>query len=716
MSVNPRHERTASRDDVIITFVVQGIAGFLVLVWVTISRLDQTRSILAALGDEALLLIAIFGLYTAALALLRFAVTDLTFVSLVTTAFVSAFPILGGVVSIWIAVGSVILTRLLGMFRLGPTKVDMDDPRLQIVRTFGHFGTYGIPLTLAVLVYEWTGGSIPIGAPSAMATVRVFGAACVMILTNNLLMARVEVAYGYSNWKIWRIALVDSSIVLMTLPYAICMAFSWRAAGWPTVVAFAFSGVLANATARNLAETRVASQRQLKRLASLTNIGKAISIRGSTDELLTAIHNECSRVIEVEYFSIALLDEVNGELSFELDVRGDKAGPKVRISCTEGLNAWVVSNNQPLMIGSNHEEKTLDVSSVDDGVDTESWLGVPMVARDRVIGIISVQSHRRNAFTHDDRILLMAIANQAAVAIDNANLYRDLEGLTYALEHRVLERTNELREANLRLLAADRSKNQFLANMSHELRTPLNSIIGFSQLLLQNLEELVPARLFGFLGNIRTSGTHLLQLINDILDLSKIDAGKMQLTTQWFALDEVVGSVRSAMSRMASDRSVSIVAEIAELPTLNLDEGRTKQVLFNLVSNAVKFSAEGGVVRICAFRIGPEDSGLGVDSVRIDVIDEGVGIAEDELEKIFDEFYQTDEGRRGRGGGTGLGLALARSFVDLHHGMISAISTPGEGSTFTVVLPVDANALSSRVVPLKSVPEPSTEKTGESIA
>jgi signal transduction histidine kinase len=346
----------------------------------------------------------------------------------------------------------------------------------------------------------------------------------------------------------------------------------------------------------------------------------------------------------------------------------------------------------------------MGVKSVADSKPTESWLGVPMIARDRVIGVISVESYKKHSFRQDDAILLTAIANQAAVAIENAQLYKDLEGLTYALEQRVMERTNELREANLRLMAADRSKNQFLANMSHELRTPLNSIIGFSSVLLENTRSVIPARLHKFLENIHAAGNHLLELINDILDLSKIEAGKMELRADNFDLHETVAAVERVMRGFASEAKVNIFTIVDDdVPKVCLDEGRLKQILFNLLSNAVKFSPQGGPVGVAVHFVPKHIAPLGVDAVRIDVTDEGIGIPADELQRIFDEFYQTEDGRRSRKGGTGLGLSLTRNFVELHRGTIEVKSSPGRGSCFTLYLPVDYNEAASRIAPMTLV-------------
>jgi signal transduction histidine kinase len=260
--------------------------------------------------------------------------------------------------------------------------------------------------------------------------------------------------------------------------------------------------------------------------------------------------------------------------------------------------------------------------------------------------------------------------------------------MNLALEFRVHERTNELRETNLRLLAADRSKNQFLANMSHELRTPLNAIIGFSSILLDSSRDVLQPRLYRFLENIRTAGGHLLSLINDILDLAKIESGKLQLEAESFDLRETVATVERVIKGMAAERDITLVTSIEDtVSNVHLDEGRLKQILLNLLSNAVKFSHRGGYVYLDVTTPAEADSPLGCDAIRLVVKDGGIGIAPTEVHNIFDPFYQVNERGRRQTGGTGLGLSLTRSFVELHRGKIEVQSEVGRGSSFTIHLP-----------------------------
>jgi signal transduction histidine kinase len=678
-----------ARRRVITVFLIQGLTGLLVMSWLTWLRHEQTRQILHILGGNAPILIGIFVVFATTLALLKFELSDLTYVALVIVAYIAMFPLLGIVMSSWIAVAVSIGTRLLALQQIGPAKIARQDPLTDYVKAFGLFGTYGIPVVVAASIYEWLGGAFPVMQATPANAARIIAGGAALIVMNALLMFWPQRSYGYSLDKILRLSLLDVGISFVALPYAVVTALAFGTIGWGGVVALAFTGTVGNYIARKLALTRSKSNDLLQRLASLTNIGKTISLRYNTDELLTAIYTECRTVIDCSWFSIALHNEATNELSFEMDVRDGAFLPKERIPLGEGLNSWVVKHHQALLLGSTAEERRFGVQAVKDTKASESWLGVPMIARDRVVGVIAIESRRKNAFTADDLILLTAIANQAAVAIENAHLYRDLEGLTYALEQRVTERTNELREANLRLMAADRSKNQFLANMSHELRTPLNSIIGFSSVLIETARGSLAPRLHRFLENIHTAGNHLLELINDILDLSKIEAGKMELRTDNFDLHETIAAVERVMRGVASQARVQIVSKIdPALPHVLLDEGRLKQILFNLLSNAVKFSPPESTVSIACRRVAASESPLAIDTVRIDVADQGIGIPPDELQRIFLEFYQTEDGRRARKG-TGLGLSLTRNFVELHHGRIEVQSKPGVGSTFTLYLPLD---------------------------
>jgi signal transduction histidine kinase len=679
-------DASAVRRRVISVYLTQGTIGLLLMLWLTWQKHMEVGGVVHRLGPNAVLLMAILVAFAAALQLLKFELTNVIYVSLGMMAYMTMVPLLGTVLASWMAVGVAVATRLLGMRDIGPVKVGMQDAASEYAKAFGLFSTYGIPVVVAGTLYDFLGGELPVMHATPSSAVKIAAASVALILTNNLVMFRPQRAYGYSLGKILKLDLIDTSFYLVTVPFVVVMALSYALIGWGALLALAFSGVIVNLVARNLALTRGRSQQQLKRIASLTNIGKTISLRFDTDELLMAIYTECKKIVDCTLFTIALLDDQTNELSFELDVHEGTPLPKDRMPVGEGLNSWVVEHHQPLLIHSTADEKRIGVTAVVDSKPTESWLGVPMIARDRVVGVISVESYKKNAFTNDDLLLLTAIANQAGVAIENQRLYKDLEGLTYALEARVLERTNELRETNLRLLAADRSKNQFLANMSHELRTPLNSIIGFSSVLLENARDALQPRMYKFLENIRTAGNHLLELINDILDLSKIEAGKMELRADEFDLRDTIAAVERVMRGFAAEANVRIASNIDEsVPRVRLDEGRLKQILFNLLSNAVKFSPQGGPVSV-------DVTMAGADAVRIEVSDQGIGIPPDELQRIFDEFYQTEDGRRARRGGTGLGLSLTRNFVELHHGKIDVRSTPGAGSTFSLVLPVDYEA------------------------
>jgi signal transduction histidine kinase len=290
-------------------------------------------------------------------------------------------------------------------------------------------------------------------------------------------------------------------------------------------------------------------------------------------------------------------------------------------------------------------------------------LAVPLLSEEHIVGGLVISRNAAGAFPVEVVELLKTFATQSALAIQNARLFREIADKSRQLE------------------AASRHKSEFLANMSHELRTPLNAVIGFSEVLLQRMFGELNAKQDEYLKDIYASGQHLLSLINDILDLSKIEAGRMELAPAPFhlptALENAVTLVKERAGRHGIVLQVDIDPQLGELVG---DERKVKQVLLNLLSNAVKFTPEGGQISLKAGRRNGE--------VEIAVSDTGIGIAPEDQAAIFEEFRQVGSDETRKQEGTGLGLTLAKKFVELHGGRIWVESEPGRGSTFTFRLPV----------------------------
>ena len=261
---------------------------------------------------------------------------------------------------------------------------------------------------------------------------------------------------------------------------------------------------------------------------------------------------------------------------------------------------------------------------------------------------------------------------------------RELAELTRLTEE-LQRRSRELEEASRRIQEADRLKSQFLANMSHELRTPMNSIIGFSEILIDRIGNTLDPKHVGFLRHILTSGQHLLGIINDILDLSKIEAGKMEIYAERFEVRPVIESVCTVMRGMGRAKVPLFAVETdPDLPPIETDLAKFKQILYNLLSNAMKFSPPDAPISVRAMHTG--------DTITISVRDEGIGIDPKNHDVIFEEFRQIDGSARREFGGTGLGLALVKKFVQLQGGWVRVDSAPGRGSTFSFTLPVHSGA------------------------
>jgi signal transduction histidine kinase/putative methionine-R-sulfoxide reductase with GAF domain len=341
---------------------------------------------------------------------------------------------------------------------------------------------------------------------------------------------------------------------------------------------------------------------------------------------------------------------------WETIAQGTQVGPPTH----ESVSGWVQIEREVLHVPDlEREERFPRSKDMARAMGYRSLLAVPMLRNQDPVGVVVL--HRTQPFDEGQIQLLRTFAHQAVIAIENVRLF------------------NEIADKSRQLEAASRHKSEFLANMSHELRTPLNAVIGFSEVLLQRMFGELNEKQDEYLKDIYASGQHLLSLINDILDLSKIEAGRMELAPAPFhlptALENAVTLIRERAARHGIALKLDFDPGLGEVVG---DERKVKQVLLNLLSNAVKFTPEGGRISLKA---GRKDR-----LVEIAVTDTGIGIAPEDQATIFEEFRQvgSDEKRRE---GTGLGLTLAKKFIELHGGRIWVESQLGRGSTFTFTLP-----------------------------
>jgi PAS domain S-box-containing protein len=300
--------------------------------------------------------------------------------------------------------------------------------------------------------------------------------------------------------------------------------------------------------------------------------------------------------------------------------------------------------------------------------DTRSEMAIPIIAGDRLLGVFDVQSDVTDAFTEADANIYITLASQVGVALQNARLYVEQAATL-----------TQLREL-------DKLKSSFLANMSHELRTPLNSILGFTDVIMEGLDGPLTEHMDSDLRLIQKNGQHLLHLINDVLDMAKIEAGRMNLNPESFRAFEVLEEVASITSTLASEKNLSLFLdeESDRQVKIYADRTRLRQVMINLVNNSIKFTETGKI----SIKVTPMEGAR----ILITVKDTGIGIDPNKLDAIFQEFTQVDSSTTRKAGGTGLGLPISRRLVEMHGGRLWADSNgiPGEGSTFFVEMPVEA--------------------------
>ncbi len=347
-----------------------------------------------------------------------------------------------------------------------------------------------------------------------------------------------------------------------------------------------------------------------------------------------------------------------------------------------------------------------------------AMLACPVAIRGNASGILLIADSKPRIFTERQKASLHLLAGLTGICLDRMALLKnietlnlhaqelirdienktaEIESLRRELENKVSMRTEELEKINRELEYANRLKGRFIASMSHELRTPLNAIIGFSDVLLDRTFGDLSDNQERYIKNIYTSGKHLLELINNILDLAKIESGKYEMLYETFLLDDVIDEVVNTMKPLSESKFIEVITSIADhIGSITADRVKLKQILYNLLSNAIKFTPEGGTVKVSVEREEhPEKYYLvpvpGLEFICFHVRDTGIGISPEDRERIFDEFEQAGSFTQQQYGGVGLGLALTRKLVELHGGMITVESSPGEGSTFTFLIPVTSS-------------------------
>jgi signal transduction histidine kinase/uncharacterized protein YdeI (YjbR/CyaY-like superfamily) len=433
---------------------------------------------------------------------------------------------------------------------------------------------------------------------------------------------------------------------------------------------FAAQAVIAMENARLLGELRQRTAelgRSVDELTMLSEVGQAVS---STLDLRLVLATILIRSVALTGADAGAVFRYNrAERAFRLveaaglDDGFARAVHDVSIAEAETAMSEAAARRAPVQLADLALRPRTPLVEASLAAGLRSALIVPLVGQERTLGALVLQRRSAGEFPPETVRLMQTLASQSVLAIQNARLFR------------------EIAEKSEELALASQHKSQFLANMSHELRTPLNAILGYAELLVDGIYGALPEKAQGVLERVQNNGKHLLALINDVLDLSKIEAGQLTLTLEAYNLPDVVRSVVTATEPLASAKGLKFAVSIEEpLPTGRGDARRLAQVLLNLVGNAIKFTDEGEVeIRAMAER------GQFVLSVR----DTGPGIADADQDRIFGEFQQIDNADTRKKGGTGLGLAISKRMVEMQGGMITVESELGRGSTFRVVLPVE---------------------------
>ncbi|MBN1218054.1 MAG: response regulator [Anaerolineae bacterium] len=460
-----------------------------------------------------------------------------------------------------------------------------------------------------------------------------------------------------------------------------------------------FLQAVANVLAAAIENARLQAETQQRaaQLAVLHELDRAITTSLRLTDVYHAFALHSVRLLPYDSMSIALLEEDIIRVTYVTDKDGVSGLPVGTVLPREGSAVgWVLTEAQPLL----HHHIVADSGFAEDKMlaagGIQSSMIIPLRVKGQIIGTWNIGSRQIGAYGPDDLDIAQAMADQLATAVENARLFQQarqeiaerqrvettLEKERTLLAQRVAERTRDLQIANEELARAARLKDEFLAGMSHELRTPLTAVLGMAEILKLEAYGPLTEKQKKFVQAIEDSGHHLLDLINDILDLSKIEANKLDLKFASVAVEHVCQSSLQFIKQAALKKDIRISFTLDNsVPILQVDERRFKQILVNLLSNAVKFTPEGGQVGLEV--VGDPEQ----QQVHFTVWDTGIGITPEGLERLFEPFTQLDSRLARQYSGTGLGLALVDRMTKMHGGQVSVQSKVGEGSRFTCSFP-----------------------------
>jgi signal transduction histidine kinase len=404
-------------------------------------------------------------------------------------------------------------------------------------------------------------------------------------------------------------------------------------------------------------------------LRALGEVSQAVN---STLDLKTVLETIVAKAVQLsgtEAGAIYVFDAAKRE--FELKATSGMSDELIRMISEQHADfseavAQTVEHRVPVQVPDLRDEPSSALNDIMLRAGFRARLVIPLIGVQGAVGALVVRRKVPGEFSKGTINLLQTFAAQSVLAIENANLFHEIE-----------EKGHELQMAS-------QHKSQFLANMSHELRTPLNAILGYTELIIDRVYGDIPPKAIATLDRVQANGKHLLGLINDVLDLSKIEAGQLNLTLADYSVKDVVYNVFGAVESLANNKKIQLKVDMAgELPQAHGDERRLTQVLFNLVGNAIKFTDTGEVAIKASSSNG---------SVTIAVRDTGPGISEADQAKIFEEFQQADSSTTKEKGGTGLGLAIAKRIVEMHGGRLWVESQLGQGATFSFMVPVNVES------------------------